>query len=125
MNIARKVQYLALDVISDIGFGQAFGDLTSDSDVDGYIAASESAIMFIVVLCGTGLMSIIQWPPLARLVFPREGDKSGIGKVMTTLRRLVDDRLMSETKGKSDMLAAFMRHGLSREELFTEAWLQS
>lgn len=112
-------------MISDIGFGQAFGDLAADKDVDGYIAASENTVFFIVILCATGLMPVLQWPPLARIIGPSEGGKSGVGKVMTTARRLIDERLRGETEGKSDMLAAFMRHGLKREDLFTESWLQS
>ena len=112
-------------MISDIGFGKAFGDLAADKDVDGYIAASENTVFFIVILCATGLMPILQWPPLARIIGPGEGGKTGVGKVMSTARRLIDERLRGETEGKSDMLAAFMRQGLRRGDLFTESWLQS
>ena len=124
MDIARKTQYLAIDVISDIGFGQAFGDLASDSDMDGYLQASEDALGLMSVLCALGLIPVVQWPPLARLLGPREGDGIGMGKLMASARKLVDDRLKSETDSRTDMLAAFMRHGLTREDLFTEAWLQ-
>lgn len=124
MDLSRKTQYLALDVISDIGFGQSFGDLASDSDMDGYLQGSEDTLGLLTVLCSTGLIRLVQWPPLARLLGPREGDKSGMGKLMASARRLIDDRLKSETDSKTDMMAAFMRHGLNREDLFTEAWLQ-
>ena len=125
LDLAQKIQFLTLDIISAIGFGQAFGDLASDSDVDGYIAASENTVFFSVILCATGLMRIVQWPPLAGLIGPGEGSKSGVGKVMSSARTLIDKRLKEETKEKSDMLAAFMRHGLRRGDLFTESWLQS
>ncbi|KAJ4300826.1 hypothetical protein N0V90_002914 [Kalmusia sp. IMI 367209] len=124
MDLARIAQYLTLDVISDIGFGQAFGDLASNSDVDAYIKSSEQGLFAISLTCASGLLPILQWPPIARFVGPSEKDKSGIGKVLGTARRMIDDRLKSETQNKTDMLAAFMRHGLTRDDLFTEAWLQ-
>jgi cytochrome P450 len=71
-----------------------------------------------------GLTPILQWPPLARLLGPSERDKSGFGKLMATARRLIDARLAQPTDGRSDMLASFTRHGLTRDELFSEAVLQ-
>jgi cytochrome P450 len=124
MDIARKTQYLTLDVISDIGFGQSFGNLENDSDMDSYIESTRKIVATMPVLCATGLLHIFQWPPIARLISPSEKSKSGLGRSMATSRRLIDNRLKSETDSKSDMLSAFMRHGLSREDLFTESWLQ-
>lgn len=124
MDLARKTQYLTIDVISDIGFGQAFGDLANDADMDSYLESTDKVMASITILCATGLTRLFQWPPVARLMGPDEKSESGFGKIMATARRLIDDRLQSETKSKSDMLAAFMRHGLTREDLFTEAWLQ-
>lgn len=124
MDLARKTQYLTLDVISDIGFGQAFGNLSSDSDMHSYIACTEEVMTSISILCASGLLRVFQWPPIARLLGPNEKSQDGFGKAMATTRQMIDERLKSETKGKSDMLAAFMRHGLTREDLFTEAWLQ-
>ncbi|KAL5390733.1 hypothetical protein PMIN02_006902 [Paraphaeosphaeria minitans] len=124
MDFARKTQYLTLDVISDIGFGQAFGDLANDTDVDSYLESTDRVMSSLTFVCASGLLRFLQWPPLARFMGPKEGSENGFGKVMATARRLIDERLQSETKSKSDMLAAFMRHGLTREDLFTEAWLQ-
>lgn len=38
-------------------------------------------------------------------------------------RELVDSRLKKSSKGRSDMLASFIRHGLTKDDLFTEAVL--
>ncbi|KAL1594629.1 hypothetical protein SLS60_010390 [Paraconiothyrium brasiliense] len=124
MDLARKTQYLTLDVISDIGFGQAFGDLANDSDMNSYIESTDAVMASMTFLLASGMLRILQWPPIARLIGPNEKSKSGFGKSMATARRLIDDRLKSETDSRTDMLAAFMRHGLTREDLFTEAWLQ-
>lgn len=124
MNLAQKVQFMTLDVISDIGFGQAFGDLSSNSDANDYIKATEKGMFAITLVMASGLMPILQWPPLARRIGFSEKAKSGIGMVLATARKMIDDRLKTETFQKSDMLAAFMRHGLNKDDLFTEAWLQ-
>jgi cytochrome P450 len=124
MDLAQKTQYLTLDVISDIGFGQAFGDLEADTDVDNYIRSGGQGLRFLSVTCALGLLPILQWPPLARLIGPSEKDRSGHGKMMATARRFIDARLMQPTNKRSDMLASFIRHGLNTEELRTEAFLQ-
>ncbi|KAF2449140.1 cytochrome P450 [Karstenula rhodostoma CBS 690.94] len=124
MDLARKTQYLTLDVISDIGFGQAFGDLANDADMDSYLESTDKVMASLSIICASGVLRFLQWPPVARFVGPNEKSESGFGKVMATARRLIDERLQAETRSKSDMLAAFMRHGLTREDLFTEAWLQ-
>ena len=124
MDLAQKSQFLTLDVISDIGFGQAFGDLDTDSDVDDYICSGEQGLRMLTVTCALGILPILQWPPLARLIGPSEGDNTGHGKMMARARRMIDARLMQDTKTRSDMLASFIRHGLTPEELLTEAILQ-
>ena len=124
MNLAQKIQYLTLDVISDIGFGQAFGDLEADDDVDNYIHSAEQGFGLLNLVCALGILPIVHWPPLARLIGPSEKDKSGHGKMMATARRLIDARLLQPTDKRSDMLASFIRHGLNPEELRTEAMLQ-
>lgn len=73
---------------------------------------------------GLGLTKYLQWPPLARLLGPSEKDKSGFGRMMATARSLINARLSKSMEGRSDMLASFTRHGLSKEDLFSEAILQ-
>ncbi|KAF2727110.1 benzoate 4-monooxygenase cytochrome-like protein P450 [Polyplosphaeria fusca] len=124
MDLARKFQYLALDVISLIGFGKTFGHLKVDSDVDNFIAATEAGFPRITLTCAIGSLPILQWPPIARLISPSENDKTGLGRMMAMFRRLVEDRLTTSTDKRSDMMASFMRHGLSKDEVITEAFLQ-
>lgn len=124
MDLARKVQYLTLDVISKVGFGEAFGDLKADADLNDYIKSGEEGLAIIHVTASCGLTSLLQWPPLARLLGPSENDKSGFGRMMAVARNLIETRLEKPTEGRSDMLAAFMRHGLTKDDLFVESLLQ-
>jgi cytochrome P450 len=124
VDLARKIQYLTLDVISAIGFGQAFGDLKADADLYDYLESSEQGLTVLTVSAALGLIPILQWGPLARLFGPSEKDRSGFGKMLATARSMIETRLTQSTASRSDMLASFMRHGLTKEDLFSEAVLQ-
>jgi cytochrome P450 len=124
VDLARKIQYFTLDVISTIGFGQAIGDLKADADLNDYIASGEIGLTIVTISIGLGLTSYLQWPPLARLLGPSEKDKTGFGRMMATARNLIDSRLTKSMDGRSDMLASFTRHGLTKDELLSEAVLQ-
>ncbi|TQN67311.1 Cytochrome P450 monooxygenase lolP1 [Colletotrichum shisoi] len=49
LDFGLKAQYFTLDVISDLAFGQPFGDSTSDSDVHDQIYTTEQNLPNIVV----------------------------------------------------------------------------
>jgi cytochrome P450 len=123
-DLGRKIQYLTIDVISLIGFGQSFGDLEADADLDEYIETSASGMDAILVCVALGLIPILQWPPIERLLGPSEKDKKGFGRMLGKARGMVNKRLEKPTEGRSDMLASFVRHGLSKEEVFSETVLQ-
>jgi hypothetical protein len=72
MDLAGKAQFFALDVISDVGFGQSFGDLERDEDVYGYAQAAETTQRLIPVFYTTGLARVFQIEWIARLVFPSD-----------------------------------------------------
>ncbi|KAH6637940.1 putative cytochrome P450 monooxygenase [Boeremia exigua] len=124
MDLARKVQYFTLDVISTIGFGEAFGDLKADADLNEYIESGEQGLFIVAVSTALGLTKYMQWPPIARLLGPSEKDKSGFGRMIGVARKLIDSRLEKSMTGRSDMLASFIHHGVPREDLLTESLLQ-
>ncbi|KAH7095544.1 putative cytochrome P450 monooxygenase [Paraphoma chrysanthemicola] len=124
MDLGRKIQYFTLDVISTIGFGQPFGDIKADADLNDYITSGKEGLTVVALSAAFGLTPYLQWPPIARLFGPSENDKSGFGKMLATARGLIDARLTKSLDGRSDMLASFVRHGLTKDEVFTEAVLQ-
>ena len=124
LDLGTKVQYFTLDVITKIGFGEAFGDLKTDSDVQEYLKYSEEGFAVVSVIVALGLAPAFQWAPIARLFGPSEKDASGLGKCMALVRGIIDKRFDTPIDGYSDMLASFTHHGLTRGDLFSEAFLQ-
>ena len=82
VDFAPKSSFFTLDVISDIAFGKAFGNLEADADVSSYIKTTEETFPMIVLLGS--------FPWLARLFFsrplksllPSDTDTVGMGKLM-------------------------------------------
>ncbi|KAL4986004.1 cytochrome P450 [Aspergillus falconensis] len=121
MDLAKKVQYFTLDVISSVGLGKAFGMLEADHDVDEYLESSEEGLAVANTALALGFSSLTQAPFIGRFFAPSPKDNNGFGRMMATCFRLVDERAASATDQRSDMLASFIRHGLSGAELRTEA----
>ncbi|KAK4443291.1 cytochrome P450 [Podospora aff. communis PSN243] len=124
MDFAKKVQYLTLDVISNVGFGKPFGDVKADEDLNEYLEAGETGLAVVSVGAALGLTWLLQWSPLAKIMGPSEKDLVGFGRMLATARELVHDRLKRDTSGKSDMFASFVRHGLDTDQLVSESVLQ-
>ena len=82
MDFARKAQYLTLDVISNLAFGKAFGDLDRDEDVHKYIEMLEEAGPTIILLTVLPLVRTLLSMPILKRLLPNPEDKIGFGKVM-------------------------------------------
>lgn len=125
-DLAQKIQYLTLDVISAVGFGKAFGDLQADADLNSFAASSETGLQYMAFIVALGLGPwLVRFPSLARLVGPAETDATGFGRMMGQARVIIEKRLeRGEMDKRSDMLASFSRHGLSADEMLTESTLQ-
>ncbi|KAK2022189.1 cytochrome P450 [Colletotrichum zoysiae] len=125
MDLAQKIQYLALDVISDISFGKAFGDLRADDDVFGIAASADTGMVIFTYKIALGLYRVLQSPLAARLLGPRETDATGWGRMFANGRAIVKARLaLDATQQRSDMIASFIRHGLGEDEILSETTLQ-
>ncbi|KAL4937360.1 hypothetical protein BDV06DRAFT_74904 [Aspergillus oleicola] len=121
MDLASKIQYLTLDVISSVGLGQTFGMLDRDEDVDNYLQSSEDGLAVGNVALALGFSWLTQAPFIGRFIAPSPKDNNGTGRMMATCFRLVDERAAKSTEDRSDMLASFIRHGLTGDELRSEA----
>lgn len=121
MDLAVKVQYFTIDVISSIGLGKTFGMLESDRDIDDYLKSSEEGLAIANTALAMGFSWIAQAPILGRFVAPSPKDKNGFGRMMAACFKAVDERAASSTDKRSDMLASFIRHGITGHELRSEA----
>ncbi|KAM7182700.1 Cytochrome P450 [Rhypophila sp. PSN 637] len=123
-DFARKIQFFTLDVISQIGFGEPFGDLRADQDVNEYVKAGEIGLTVTTVGLALGITWFLQLPLVARALGPSEKDVVGFGRMIANARSLIQKRLERETDNRSDMLASFVRSGLDADELLSETVLQ-
>lgn len=121
MDVAKKVQFFTLDVISSVGLGKTFGMLKADTDIDDYAKSAEEGLMIAAKAFALGINGLTQTPIIGPLIGPSPKDKTGFGKMIATCFRYVDERVASPTDKRSDMLASFIRHGLQGDELRSEA----
>jgi len=83
VDFSKAVQYYALDVITKIGFGNEWGFLASDSDVDSFVASFIKMTPFMSLCCDVPwARRIFANKLMLKLVGPKETDKFGFGKMM-------------------------------------------
>ncbi|OLN87613.1 Pisatin demethylase 25 [Colletotrichum chlorophyti] len=124
VDLARKVQFFTLDVISALAFGKKFGYLEADDDKLRYIETTEKTVP---VLLATALMpwflSVLQSPWLKWLM-PNARKLVGIGTVMGMAHDAVEERYGEKPVVKRDMLGSFVAHGLSKVDAEGETVVQ-
>jgi cytochrome P450 len=121
MDLARKVQFFTLDVISDVGMGKTFGMLQSDTDIEDYLQSSEEGLRIGNLALALGFSWITQAPFIGRFIAPSAEDRKGFGRMMAACFRSVNERLENPIDKRSDMLASFIRHGVVGDDLRSEA----
>ncbi|KAG5949892.1 hypothetical protein E4U53_005664 [Claviceps sorghi] len=115
-DFARKVQYLAVDVVTDVLFGETFGDLAADGDVHGYLGAMEKFVPTLIVSTVLSWVIPLLGLPLFRPLVPSEHDVLGVGRIMGIAKKMVSERFGPEKKTSSDMLGSWVARGLTQEQ---------
>ena len=82
MNLASKMQFFTLDVISDISLGKPFGDLKVDEDINDYLASSAEGLSIANTSWAIGTMWLRDLPVIGKLISPSEKDAKGFGRMM-------------------------------------------
>lgn len=82
MDFAPKAQFFTLDVISDIAFGKAFGNLEADKDCSSYIKTTEETFPMIVLLGAFPWLAKIFFSRPLKGLLPSDKDQVGLGKLM-------------------------------------------
>jgi cytochrome P450 len=124
VDLARKVQYFTLDVISALAFGTKFGYLEADADKFGYIHTTESTVpMLLATALIPWLLDALQ-NPRWKWLMPDAREMVGIGTVMGLAQKAVDERYCDKPVVKRDMLGSFVAHGLSKQDAEGETVVQ-
>jgi hypothetical protein len=79
VDIAQKIQFFTLDVISDLAFGQAFGYVEQDADVFDFIKITRSFFPVALVMANLPAVVTILHSRLFRGILPKETDSIGFG----------------------------------------------
>lgn len=124
VDLAQKVQYFALDVISTLAFGKTLGYLAEDQDKFRYIETTNQTVYILVsTTLIPGMISVLQSPYL-KWIMPRIEDMAGIGNVIKFAKETVGERYGKDPVVKQDMLGSFVKHGLDQKDSETEALVQ-
>ncbi|KAI0012005.1 cytochrome P450 [Xylariaceae sp. FL0662B] len=131
MDLALKIQYFTLDVISLIGFGKCFGLIDADDDPDEYVKSTAAGLRAINKQMAFGTW----WTNWIPLIGPKMDldpkTAKGFEKMLALSSAMVEvrEQAFKEQKDlgvveKADMLTSFMKHGLSGSDLKAEVILQ-
>lgn len=82
VDFAPKTQFFTLDVISEIAFGKAFGNLEADKDTAEYIKTTEALFPMLVLLGAFPWMAHVFFSRPFKGMLPTDRDAIGMGKLM-------------------------------------------
>jgi len=82
MEFSHRAQFLTLDVATNVAFGEAFGFLKKDGDVEKYIEMNEAMLPVFGILGAMPWLVYVMhaWP--INKIMPGDGDKVGFGRLM-------------------------------------------
>ena len=128
MDLARKVQYLTLDIISKVSFGSKFFDLRDDNDNHKYIEEIENLLPNVTwTSVVPGFVKFLTDIGFLQFVAKYADGSAGVEKVKRVAFEQVKQRFEPDGTPKeevrSDMLNSFIRRGLSRERASEESIL--
>ncbi|KAI0399649.1 cytochrome P450 [Xylaria palmicola] len=125
MDMGSMAIFFAVDSISSISFGKAFGNLEDGVDIHEFEefaqAASIKGSTFSEI---PWLGSIFFYPPVLQLLGPKDTDEKGLGMFMRFANELLSKRLGPNGKSQKDMLGSFISRGVSLEQCKAEIIFQ-
>jgi len=122
MDLSQKIQYLTLDIISTIGLGRSFDMLIEDHDVRDCIKNSEECLLIGIMFMAIGFGGLRQALFIGNSASPTPHGRRGHGRTLGMRYKWVDERWAKhEQENWNDMLALFIRHDMTRDEVRTKA----
>ncbi|KAF8857350.1 hypothetical protein BDZ45DRAFT_803352 [Acephala macrosclerotiorum] len=98
--------------------------LEKDCDPFDYIKIMEQYIPAMLVMANLPWLVRLTHTRLFASAFPKESDKLGFGAFIGIANNIVKQRFLPGADIQKDMMAFFIRHGLTHEEASSEALLQ-
>ncbi|KAM7189308.1 Cytochrome P450 [Naviculisporaceae sp. PSN 640] len=121
IDLSRSIQYCTYDAITRIGFGQEWGFLKANKDIDNFISTVTVASPFIQLCTDIpAARSLFMNKFMLKLMGPKYTDKTGLGNLMRVCREVVEKRFGGELGDGRDLLGSFIHRGLSKEECEAE-----
>jgi hypothetical protein len=124
MDLCQKIAFLTIDTIGDIAFGQPFGFVAKDEDLNGVMKQNRDAIMgLMMVTCAPWLNWFLRSRPMKPFL-PSPENAIGFGAMMRLARDVVNKRYAPDAEKQRDMLGSFIDNGLTKDEAYAETTLQ-
>ncbi|KAK0644233.1 benzoate 4-monooxygenase cytochrome P450 [Cercophora newfieldiana] len=124
-DLARKVQFMTLDISGKIAFGETLGFLDGDADQWNYIEQSEASLPLMqVIAMRPWVVNLLQSRLLRRLAMPSAKDPVGLGKIIGIAQAFVAKRFGPDKVEAPDMLGSFIKNGVDQRTAETESVLQ-
>lgn len=82
VDFTRLAHFFALDVITDIAFGDTFGDLVDDEDKFDYVESLEKTLFIVSRGAASGFNRLLQIDWIAKLLLPSTSDSKGMGNII-------------------------------------------
>lgn len=128
MDLARKISFLVMDIISKASFDAKFHDLRDDNDNHRYIEEIENLLPNVTwTAVVPGFVKFMTDMGIAQFIANRADGSFGVAKVQRIAAEQVDLRFDADGTLKQemrrDMLGSFLRRGLTRERAKEEVVL--
>jgi len=83
VDMARKLAFFTMDVITDLAFANPFGNLKNDKDMYDYIQSTEAMVPIGLRMTAIpALRALFQIDWINKALFPSETSEIGIGKLI-------------------------------------------
>ncbi|KAJ4390902.1 hypothetical protein N0V93_004501 [Gnomoniopsis smithogilvyi] len=117
--------FFALDSLSKMAFGEAFGYLAANSDIGGWIKSQHKTMKMMVLAADVEWLGKILFSDFVLgIIGPKKTDKNAIGKMMAMAHEVVTERTGPKAEPIQDMLGSFISRGLSPKQCEVEILLQ-
>lgn len=89
VDLAQKLRYFTLNVISNLAFGKPLGYLQHDPDPYNYVEAMDASMPVLAFLGNIPWLAILFHSPFLRRFLPSEKDKGGFGAVIGSVHLVI------------------------------------